>query len=226
MKITEAWLDEHIFSDPDCGGYQLSHKQLELLSHWFPELFTNGINESKNIISGWNKVLLGKEISESKSQLFGRANAKKGILKKKRSKIIAKFINEGLTICNNIYGRKPEHPHINFVRKVGMVHGVCIQAVLFLPTDDTMVEFTFDDDTTKRRYRAECTGEYKPKEAMYGLQSKIYEVIGENPLDASRRKIVIADCTGTDITKGIKRLKPEVHGPKKRYQKRPPAPRT
>ncbi len=220
MKITEAWLDEHIFSDPDCGGYQLSRKQQELLCMWFPDLFKDGAGGEKNLTSGWNKSLLGREISESRSQVFGRANARKSIQKKKRSKIITKFINEGLAICNNIYGSKPEHPHENFVRKIGMVSGVCIQAVLFKPENDTAVEFMLEGDERGRRYRAECTGEYNRKKAMYGLNSAIYEIFGENPLDEGRKRILISDCSGSDIKKEIRRLKPETRPARKMWIKR------
>jgi len=226
MKITETWLDEHIFSDPDCGGYQLSCRQLKMLCQWFPELFTNESGKCPNIISGWNKIILGKEISESRSEIFKRANAKKDIQKKRRSKEISEFINDGLTICQNIHGKKPEHPHTNFVRKIGMINGVCVKAVLFLPTNDTAVEFSFSDDKSNRRYRAECTGTYKPHEPMYGLNSVIYEVIGDNPLDKDRKKITIDDCTGQDITKSVKKLKPEAPRTKKRFLKKPRHPNT
>ena len=91
---------------------------------------------------------------------------------------------------------------------------------LFKPENDTAVEFILAGDERGRRYRAECTGEYNRKKTMYGLNSAIYEIFGENPLDDERKRILISDCSGSDIKKEIRRLKPETRPARKMWIKR------
>ena len=104
MLITKEWLEQNILLN-DRGSFQLSPKQMDLLYSWYPELFKE--EPGINFIKHWNKIIIGKEISETRAKVFADAKVEEGRNRKVVSEHIKKCIKAGIDFCKkseyNIY---------------------------------------------------------------------------------------------------------------------------
>ena len=207
MFITKEWLDKTILINQQ-GSYQISPKQMELLHSWYPELFRK--EEGISFIKHWNKVILGKEISDIRAKIFAEAKVEEGRNRKVISEHIKHCIKNGIEFCKYATGKEPEHPHVRIVSAIGHIPNVDIIKVLFTPPPEevTVVEFIFEDSENYKHLECVCGGlPIKDSLGKITLDTRLYSI--EQPLYAGEEPIKkeIKDCTGKDIVDCINELR-------------------
>lgn len=207
MLITKEWLEQNILLN-DRGSFQLSPKQMDLLYSWYPELFKE--EPGINFIKHWNKIIIGKEISETRAKVFADAKVEEGRNRKVVSEHIKKCIKAGIDFCKYATGKEPEHPHVRIVSLIGHIPNVELIKVIFTPApcEVTAVEFIFEDSENYKHLECTCGGEpIKDDSGKIILETKLFAI--EPPLYAGDEpsKQEIKDCTGKDIVECINELR-------------------